>query len=53
MTMNDFALDEESTLKILIDIEEGSNIVELIESDMLEGKKVEKNQNLCDGKVKA
>ena len=47
-------LDVPSTTQLLEDIEQGSNIVELIISDMLQGKTdIKKNQVICDGQVKA
>ena len=46
-------LDSSETVKVLEDIEQGSNIIELVCSDFFEGYEIEKNKILCDGKVKA
>lgn len=46
-------LEPESTVQILKDIEHNSNIVELIESDLLKDGRYTKNQVVCDGHMKA
>jgi hypothetical protein len=46
-------LEPESTVQILKDIEHNSNIVELIESDLLKDGCYTKNQVVCDGRLKA
>jgi hypothetical protein len=40
-------------LTVLTDIESGSNVMELIEQDMLADRKVLKNQVMCDERLKA
>jgi len=46
-------LEPETTVQILKDIEHNSNIVELIESDLLKDGRYIKNQVVCDGRLKA
>lgn len=48
-----FTLDADRTQKTLEDIESGSNLVELIEQDMLADRHVQKNQIVCGGRLKA
>lgn len=51
--MPELKLDEPNTLKLMEDIEGNSNILELIITDLLKGRKVEKNKIMCDGRIKA
>ena len=44
-------LDREEAVKYLQEIEDSSNIVELLVTDMLKDRKVAKNQLLCDDRL--
>lgn len=46
-------LEAEQTTRLLEDIEANTNLVELIEEDMLADRDVKKNQIVCDGRLKA
>lgn len=48
-----YGLDQENTVQILKDIEENSNIVELLETDLLKDGSFTKNEVVCDGQLKA
>ena len=50
---SDFKLDADRTRKTLEDIETGSNLVELIQQDMLADREVQQNQIVCGGRLKA
>lgn len=46
-------LEAKQTTQCLNDIEASTNLVELIEQDMLADREVKKNQIVCDGRLKA
>ena len=46
-------LDEESSIKEMQEIAEGSNIVDLLMTDLLKDREVKSCQIVCDGRLKA
>lgn len=48
-----FRLDDAQTLQHLTDIEANTNLVEVLEQDMLADRDVKKNVITCDGRLKA
>ena len=53
LALPSYKLNESQTRQALSDIEHNSNLVEMIEQDMLKDVEFQKNQLVCDGRIKA